>query len=98
MKITDKVKIGGQIYEVKRPMVCYPDNRNTDGRIEYGEGIIKLQSNLKGDYLNYVFIHEIMHGIFDFIGEDNDEQLVDKLARALHMIIKDNPEIFKEGE
>jgi hypothetical protein len=98
MKITDKVKIGGQIYEVARLAIVDEQNRNTDGQIQYGEGIIKLQDTLKGDYADYVFIHEIMHGIFEYLCMENNENVVDKLARALHMVIKDNPDLFKEGE
>ena len=98
MRITDKVKIGGQIYEVIRPTVCDEEERNIDGQILYDKSIIKLQNELTGDYLNYVFMHEIMHGIFEFLGMKNDEKLVDKISRAVHMLIKDNPDIFKEGE
>lgn len=95
MNITDKVKIGGQIYEVSRPTVCDEENRNTDGQIKYGQGTITVQESLKGDYADYVFIHEIMHGIFEYLCMKNNENTVDKLSRALHMVIKDNPDIFK---
>jgi hypothetical protein len=98
MNITDKVKIGGQVYVVSRPAVCDEENRNTDGQIQYGKGVIKLQDTLKGEYLEYVFIHEIMHGIFEFLCLENDEKTLDKISRALHMVIKDNPDIFKEGD
>jgi hypothetical protein len=98
MNITDKVKIGGQIYNVIRPSICDEENRNTDGQIQYGKGIIKLQDTLEGDYLEYVLIHEIMHGIFEFLCLENNENTVDKISRAVHMMIKDNPDMFKEGD
>ena len=44
-------------------------------------------------------LHEMMHGIFDFLGyKDHDEKQIDELANALHMIILDNPEIFMPKE
>jgi hypothetical protein len=98
MYITDKVKIGGLVYTVKKVDKCKSDNRNTDGMIHYDEGIIELQKDMQGDYLSYVFIHEIVHGIYDFLCYEQDEKIVDQISRALHMVIKDNPEIFKGGD
>lgn len=94
MKITDFVKIGGQIYSVRRPVICNEDNRNTDGQIRYGKNEIVIQDTLAGDYADYVFVHEIVHGIFEFLCLEQDEKTVDKISRALHMVIKDNPEVF----
>ena len=96
--VTNTVKIGGQTFKVTRPDECTTENRNCDGQIIYGKGIIELRNDLKGDYLEYVFLHEIFHGIYEHCGFQQNENEVDRLARALYMVIKDNPDIFKGGE
>jgi hypothetical protein len=98
MNIPKIVKIGGQTYSVIRPVVCDEENRNIDGQILYGQGIIKLQEKLIGDYLDYVLVHEVVHGIFEFLSLEQDEKTVDQIARVLHQVIADNPDMFKEGD
>jgi hypothetical protein len=98
MKVTDKVKIGGQTYDIKLLPQCTTENRMCDGQILYDKGIVELRNDLQGEYKEYVFTHEIIHGIFEFCGLEQDENMVDRIARALHMVIKDNPDIFKEGD
>jgi predicted metal-dependent peptidase len=95
MNISEKVKIGGQFYTIKFVDKCNTDNRNTDGQIIYGENTIEIRKDLQGDYLDYVLIHEIFHGIYEHCGFKQNENEVDRLSRALHMVIKDNPDIFK---
>jgi len=95
MRITDKVKIGGQVFEVNQVQCVSDDDKNVDGKIWYDKGLIQIQVDVKDDYKEYVLLHEIMHGIFEFCGYEQDENRVDVLARALHMVIKDNPEVFK---
>lgn len=97
MKITDTVKIGGIMYKVIRtPSLC-KDNINVDGEICYDMGTIEIKDTVEcDDYKDFVFIHEILHGIFDFMSIEQNEELVIKLSKGLHMVIKDNPEIFKE--
>ncbi|MGE5328002.1 MAG: hypothetical protein ACM3KR_00640 [Deltaproteobacteria bacterium] len=98
MKIPDKVKIGGQTLDVKRVDKVQDDNRNTDGLIIYGKDLIEIRDDLQGDYADFVFLHELFHGIYEHCGFEQNENEIDRLARALHMVIKDNPDIFKEGE
>jgi len=93
--IPDKVKIGGQVYAVKIVDKCNADNRNTDGQIIYSQDTIEIRKDLTGDYLDYVLLHEIFHGIYEHCGFEQNENEVDRLSKALHMVIKDNPDIFK---
>ncbi len=45
------------------------------------------------------FLHEMIHAIYDFLGySEHDEKKIDELANALHMVIKDNPEMFESAE
>ncbi len=95
MNIPNKVKIGGQEYDVRLVPKVNTDNRNCDGQITYSEQLIEIRDDLKSDYLDCVFVHEILHGIYEHCGFEQDENTIDRLSRALQMVIKDNPGIFK---
>jgi len=94
MTIPDKIKIGGETYKIEMVENCNSENRNCDGQILYGKNAIQLRKDLEGDYRDYVFIHELLHGIFEHCGFEQEEGQVDRLARALNMVIKDNQNIF----
>jgi len=100
MNIPDKVKIGGIIYDVK--IVAKPDrcDKDVDGNINYSEGVISISNGFgeSKDYKEYILIHEIVHGIFNLMCIEKNEELVEKIGKGLHAFIKDNPEMFKEGE
>lgn len=97
MKITDSVKIGGITYEVKFPDLI-SNNVDCDGQIDYKEQLISLKSDMNRDtdYAKEVFLHEILHGIYEHCGFTQNEDNIRALSIALYMVIKDNPEIFKK--
>jgi hypothetical protein len=96
MKIPEKVKIGGNVYTVEMCEQPCPDP-NVDGEIRYAYGVIAIKNAnaFSQSYKEQVFLHECVHGIFDVLGLKQDEGLTDKVAKGLHMLIKDNPEIFE---
>lgn len=99
MKIPEKVKIGGVVYDVK--MVAMPDrhDKNIDGNINYGQATINISNGFgeSDDYKEHVLIHEVVHGIFNLMSIEKDEELVEKIGKGLHAVIKDNPEMFSGG-
>lgn len=52
-----------------------------------------------GDYQRHeqTFLHELLHAIVHDRGLelDNEETIVDELAKGLHQVIRDNPMIFR---
>ena len=46
--------------------------------------------------MELTFLHELIHTIFYHCDIEQDEHVVEALAQALYMIIKDNPGIFKD--
>jgi hypothetical protein len=99
--IPNQIKIGGQVYAVNVVDNCNAENRNCDGQIIYSKDTIEIRSDMKGDYLKYVLLHEVFHGIYEHCGFEQNENEVDRLTRALHMVMKDNPQLIdfiKEGE
>lgn len=97
MRITDRVKIGGIKYRVKSKSLI-ANNPDCDGQITYSGQLIELRSDMDkhSDYAKGVFLHEILRGIFEHCGIEQDENIVNRLAAALYMTMKDNPNIFKE--
>lgn len=101
MKIPEKVKIGGQIYDVIVTDKVEVGGRTTySGAIMYSESTIELRDDLKGSYAEITFLHEILHGLFEFANFefDDEEDIVERLSYALYMLIKDNPEMFEKEE
>lgn len=98
MKVLDKVKIGGIEYTVARSARPCTNDTNVDGEIIYDKATIALRQGLETckDYDDMVFIHEILHGVFNHMCIEQDEQLIEKLSKGLHQVIKDNPGIFIE--
>ncbi|WP_353853112.1 hypothetical protein [Dehalobacter restrictus] len=93
MKIPEKIKIGGRIYKV-----TVTENiglgSNYTAEINYCKLEINVRPMAQGK-MEQDFLHELMHAIFDFNGcKDHDEEMIDRLASALHMILQDNPGVF----
>jgi hypothetical protein len=99
----DKIKIGGIIYDVK-VLDKFPDGDSCDGHIMWGLQEIQLlrDDNHKQEYVESVLIHEVLHGIIHHaqlkLPPKDEEQILDCIALGLYQVIKDNPDIFKEGE
>ncbi len=96
MNIPETVKIGGIIYKVTKTNLPRESDKMTDGCINYSSGEIRISNafNECKDYMDYVLIHEVMHGILDHVSIEQDEAMVDKISKGLHMVIKDNPDMF----
>jgi len=96
MNITDKVKIGAMVYNVEFKDII-DNNNDLDGQIVYSANTIQIRkvSTHSEDYEKMVFLHEIIHGIFNHCNIDQDENKIELIGNALYMVIKDNPELFK---
>lgn len=101
MNIPKIVRIGGIDYTV-----VHKENLNTGGQLALGrchfdDEKIELASNLQGEQgIEQTFLHEILHAIcnhFDLELND-DEDSLDKVAKGLYMVLKDNPGIFEKGD
>lgn len=90
----DKVKIGCTTYDVidtDEDIVFNGDQCN--GIIEYDNGIIKISNTVGPQLMNQVWWHEVVHGIMndrDISTEDDEEAVVDKLAKGLYALMQDN--------
>lgn len=66
------------------------------GQIDYIEQTISLNSATSHEQKKATLIHEIVHGIDELYGIGLKEKQVEKLGNALYVLIRDNPEMFRE--
>lgn len=94
MNIPQSVKIGGKVYQVEITDKLTLGKANVSAEIDYMALFIRICPSARGK-MEADFVHELIHGILDFLGYDNhDEKKVDEMANALYMVIRDNPKIF----
>jgi len=97
MNIPEKIKIGWKDYTIEKTdvseklllngAICY-------GEIEYDDQIIRLNNSFSDEQKELTLIHEMLHGISNMYTLDMSEDVVTKLANALYITIKDNPNLF----
>lgn len=97
MKITDKVKVGGFVYDVERKDGSFvSDGIALDGAHQFADKKITLGANGCDEYQHLVFLHEICHAIIETYISPNkqDEDFVEQFSKGLYQVLIDNPEIF----
>jgi len=102
MIIPEIIRIGSCDYNV-----VFTDNTLLNNHqecyalIDHNKHIIEINNNL-GDFQQQElsFLHELFHGIFldRSIEVEDEELIVEELARGFHQIIRDNPFIFLDKE
>ena len=101
MNIPEEVRIGSCYYDVEfTDETLAVDGTEVMGLIEYHNHLIKIRTKL-GDIQQreHTFLHELVHGIVRDrsieLGEQ-EEFVVDEIAKGLHQVILDNPCIFEK--
>lgn len=98
MQIPNKVRIGSCDYSVEfteNNLVAH--GRECYATIQYDQHKININKNLGDNQKNELnFLHELFHGIIHErnLEVEDEECIVEELARGLHQVIKDNKEIF----
>lgn len=64
--------------------------------IDYTKDTIEISTLYAESTQFTTFLHEILHGIDEFLGIKLEEEQIDKLARGLAMLILDNPDLFED--
>ena len=96
MKMVEHIKVGGKIYSVAYDPKL--EHRGRVGEIDYRLCEISISPDLGKQQETDVLIHEAIHGMLDFMGEDgaNNEGTVTRIASGIMVLIKDNPELFQK--
>ena len=100
MNIPKTIKIGYRNYKVKfKKGLCHEEYGPVDGWISIKGGEICIEKDLPLHRKKSTLLHEIMHGIFDFIGEREstkrceDERRTEALTNMLIQLFKENKNI-----
>ena len=102
MNIPSKVRVGSMDYTVELTEdIILVDHKECFGDVNLIKKVIRINKNnqdIQG--MQETLLHEIFHGIVyerNFTYDKNDDETItEELARGLHQIIKDNPNMFKE--
>ena len=93
MKIDNKIKICGIIYDVKL-ISGKADNdlqeKSYIGRIDYERCTITLEREVNEQVLIQTLFHEITHGIAHNYKIEIPENDVDRIAAGFYQVLKDN--------
>lgn len=99
MKIPKQIRIGGIDYDV-----VYEDRLNNGvnliyGHIDHDKALIRIAKDLQTKQGEFqTLLHEVIHGIthhYDLDLGDNEEDIVDKIAKGIFMVMQDNKDLFK---
>jgi Zn-dependent peptidase ImmA (M78 family) len=98
--IPSKVKFDATTYDVEiTERILIVNGRECKGMIDYDAGMISLSSQASESVSRVTLMHEITHGIMHERGldfkEDNDECLVDEIARGFMEVMRANPELVQ---
>ena len=94
-----KVKIGYLFYSVEFVDRMPEGHDHTDGVIDYHTQNICIKQNagFTNEYTNFVFYHELAHGMLFVMGLDNhDESMADKLGHVLYQSLGDYKKLLIE--
>lgn len=85
----DKVKIGGIVYQIKIKNDLVGETGNW-GETNLKKTTIALDSNMSKQRTDQTLVHEIVHGIFEEAGFEQNEDKVNRLGIVLYQVLKDN--------
>lgn len=86
------VNVAGVHYKVETKEYLELDgDRNLFGLCEYEVPTISLISSLKGERRDEVFVHEVLHAIFNEAQyQEQDEEEISRIGRVLYQVLRDN--------
>lgn len=86
------MKIGCYRYEVKE-VKSVNKFEARKGEIDFYEKVIRLDEDMSPNDKLETLLHEIVHGIDDFMDVGLEENQVKKLGHGLAMVFMDNPDL-----
>lgn len=89
----DQVKIGYSTYQIVE-VECVNKFEPRKGEINFFERQIRIDRNLAPQDKKETLLHEIIHGIEEFMGMELEEDQVRTLGAGLAMIFRDNPNLL----
>ncbi|WP_312507549.1 ImmA/IrrE family metallo-endopeptidase [Lysinibacillus sp.] len=95
MTIPLEVNVAGIDYKVQYQEGMIKSH-NLMGQVLYAESTIDIDSSMSDSKKEQVFVHELLHAMLNEAGYDEqDEELVNRLAIVLYQVLKQNDLNFK---
>lgn len=91
--MVSKIKIGYQIYDVVE-VECVNKFEPRKGEIDLYKRQIRIDREMTEHDKLETLIHEVIHGIDEFMGVSLEEAQVRKLGAGFAMVIMDNPKFI----
>jgi hypothetical protein len=91
-----QLKVGGSIYTVNevagllRKLSMY-------GNVDFGDCIIQIDADMSDERKEQTITHEMLHAVHFEAGynpEEQDEDMINRVANVLHQVIVDNIDIL----
>lgn len=97
MLIPNNVKIGPRTFRVQfeENLLDIEETQRLNGHILYDKAVIKIDSRLALVSQRLTMMHEIVHGIADYLDIDMSEKEVSLMASGITAMLMDNPEVVK---
>ncbi|BFH70588.1 phage protein [Paenibacillus dendritiformis] len=92
--MVNDIKIGCYTYHVEE-VECVNKFTPRAGEIDYFARKIRIDKDMDEAQKRETLMHEIIHGLEDFMCFELEEEQVMKLGKGLAMVFKDNAEILK---
>lgn len=99
MRLPERVKIAGVVYEVNIAENRSEKDGKLLGEIVYHEGTIYLNEDQRPDIMAATFLHEVVHGVLYHMGSklNDDEKFVEGFTSGLYQVFADNGWTFGNG-
>ncbi|MDY3083568.1 MAG: hypothetical protein SOR54_09820 [Clostridioides difficile] len=94
MNIPKTIKVGGISYKIIECDCPSEEDCAVEGQIFYQKQEIRIKNNVGKEYKEKVFLHEVIHALFEHACIEQDEIIIERLSSVLHEFIKDNSIIF----
>jgi predicted SprT family Zn-dependent metalloprotease len=86
MKLPNRIKVTGVHYDIEQI-----EDDEKCGSCSFDSLVIRLDPRLKQEKLHQIFVHELLHAVFYESGyEDHEEEMVNRLAKVLYQVLREN--------
>lgn len=94
MRIPKEVSILYKKHDIEFEPNLHDENGGLYGQILYVPERIIINSAGSVEQQKATLLHEVIHALDELYGIGLKEEQVEKLGNAMHMLVKDNPEII----
>ena len=97
MTMPNNIKIGPRVFKVSlvENLLDADGSQKLNGHILYDKALIRIDSGLAPVSQRLTMIHEIVHGIADYLDVEMSEKEVSTMANGITAMLMDNPDVLR---